>query len=117
MDVNRTLTNMIRREMIEQYNIGQIVLLMCILWTQNCLYEQGSRIKSLHPMILLSVLRHSAALLKFFFAFLNEIYVFILAQGCLYHSQFTNETWHSNDSSARTARHKNRLMWHTFPYP
>lgn len=25
MDVNRTLTNMIRREMIEQYNIGQIV--------------------------------------------------------------------------------------------
>lgn len=44
MDVNRTLTNMIRREMIEQYNIGQIVLLMCILWTQNCLYKQGSKI-------------------------------------------------------------------------
>lgn len=44
MDVNRTLTNMIRREMIEQYNIGQIVSLMCILWTQNCLYKQGSKI-------------------------------------------------------------------------
>lgn len=44
MDVNRTLTNMIRREMIEQYSIRQIVLLMCILWTQNSHYKQGPKI-------------------------------------------------------------------------
>lgn len=44
MDVNRTLTNMIHREMIAQCNIRQIVLLMCIQWMQNSLYKEGPKI-------------------------------------------------------------------------
>lgn len=55
---------MIRREMIEQYNIGQIVLLMYFLWTQHSLYKQGPQILSFCLMILVGVLRHSAAVLK-----------------------------------------------------
>lgn len=64
IDVNRTLTNMICREMIEQYNIRQIVLLMYFLWTQHSLHKQGPQILSFCLMILVGVLRHSAAVLK-----------------------------------------------------